>query len=137
MSNEGAPEDETRITEAQWTELKEQASRYAERIYSYIGEGKEASRSCQHILGNIVASCRLVLRSTQPHQLTPERYRRLSASIDLIARYMKLLDDFPGFAEKELAPGPGYFPEMFDKYGNSADFIDAYEAALRGGHARM
>jgi hypothetical protein len=62
-----------------------------------------------------------------------ERYYKNSIKgVAYIKRYYQLLEDFPEFAEKELNPGEGYFPEMYNQIAGTTEFIDAYEKRLRG-----
>ena len=91
------------------------------------------SRSYNHILNNLCVGLSLVIETAdEPTERKDEWYDGAIKTIDYIKRYFKLLEDFPDFAEKELKPGGGYFPEMMSQLAGTREFIDAYEEKLRG-----
>jgi len=124
-------ENTEEISEAAWDRLCEEAQDYLERIES---KRKEGSASCQHILGNlgVGASCVLISRflGLSPMERS-RRYKVETNALNYVKRYFKLCDDFPEFAEKEFAPGEGYFPELWPSH-KSTELVDMYEQALRG-----
>jgi hypothetical protein len=126
------PESKREISEADWQALKQEALHWVERV-TKGEEGDGASRSYDHILNNLCLGLTLAIETADnPAKRTDERYDMATKTIDYIRRYFQLLEDFPDFAEKELKPGGGYFPEMMNQLARTREFIDAYEERLRG-----
>jgi hypothetical protein len=126
------PESKRETSEADWQSLKQGALYWIERV-AKEEEGDGASRSYNHILNNLCLGLTLAIETADnPAKRNDERYYRAIKTIDYIKRYFKLLEDFPDFAEKELKPGGGYFPEMMNQLAGTREFIDAYEEKLRG-----
>ncbi len=127
------PKSEREISETDWQVLKQGAVRLIETVRTRRDEGDGASRSYDHILNNLCLGLTLAIETADnPAKRTDERYGMATKTIDYVKRYFKLLEDFPDFAEKELKPGGGYFPEMMNQLAGTREFIDAYEEKLRG-----
>jgi hypothetical protein len=116
--------------EAVWLKLKEEATIYINIVRTISENG---SASCRHILCNLVMNL-ISLVELDMHKSTKDQkvfYDSVNDNLSYIKRYLKLLEDFPDFAQKELVPGGGFFPELMSKLRASEEFVDAYEARLR------
>lgn len=120
--------NERKISDAEWDQLKEDMAHYRNLIRSKM---KNASRSYQHILRNVIFGIYPDKFEEVSLDERPELYKEAYETIDYIKRYFKLLEDFPDFAEKELKPGGGYFPELMNILPGASSFIDVYESKLR------
>ena len=116
------------ISDAEWQQLKREAQRYLDLVNT---KTKGASRSANHILANSAANFVSVLEIEPKPEQRFEAHRRVTESINDINRYLKLLEDFPDFAEKELKQGKGCFPEIIDKLFGVIELLDAYEAEMK------
>jgi len=119
-----------------WEDLRIRAKYYTDFIEA---QAAGASRSYNHILNNLAGALIHVsvgsISIITPKKIPPYIKVAIEAITD-IERYLKLLEDFPEFKEKELQRGGGYFPEMMNQLAGVVTFIDAYEAKLRGNSPR-
>ena len=126
---------EKEISDAEWEDLRIRAKYYTDFIEA---QAAGASRSYNHILNNLAGALIHVqwdLSQSLP-QKDPALYQSAIEAITDIERYLKLLEDFPEFKEKELQRGGGYFPEMMNQLAGVVTFIDAYEVKLKGSSPR-
>ncbi|MFA6269925.1 MAG: hypothetical protein WC657_01820 [Candidatus Paceibacterota bacterium] len=125
-----SPNNKKTITEAEWGQLKQDSQYYVDLIRS---KSEGASRSCTHILNNLGLAISYILYDlNQKSPLKdPELYQNAIDAISDIKKYLKLLEEFPDFAEKELGPGYGCFPEISTKVAKIKEMIGAYEKKLR------
>jgi hypothetical protein len=130
MSEEALPGGEEASREA-WAKLEAEAIHYYDAVRSLQPAGK--SRSLRHILNNLCEGLDpRNPRFPSQEEKSQEEYNLIAAKVEGIKKYLRLLEEFPEFKEKEFADGQGYFPELFSSLYDPNDFIDAYEAQLRG-----
>jgi hypothetical protein len=122
------------VSEAEWIHLKEGAWYWRGLVRERRDSGGVGvSRSYNHILNNLCAALTLVIETADdPVERKDEWYGDALDAINYIKRYFELLGEFPEFAEKELKPGGGYFPELMGRLAGSKAFIDEYEKRLKG-----
>jgi len=121
------------ISNEQWENLK----REAEECFNLCAAKRSAksSSSLQHILGNLCAILNPYLFDFYENHFPEKKigfYTDVTDNIQYIKRYLNLLDEFPAFREKEEAAGTGYFPDIWKKFSQSRQLVDAYEEKLRG-----
>jgi hypothetical protein len=118
--NSELPRLEREISDEEWEQLKQEAAHYSRII---IEKCNGASRSINHILLNLGAELDPFFFKIKKLS----EYESAVNTLNNIKRYLKLLEDFPEFAEKELQPGGGYFPELMSQIAGVVEFIDAHD----------
>jgi hypothetical protein len=101
-------------------------------IYHKLAQEKitlSASENLRRTLGNIV---NFLSPLFNPVEEDGKTCRLMINAVNALKKYLELLRKYPEFAERELAPGAGYFPleKVQQIEGGDSGHVDAFEQWL-------
>ena len=123
MSKEN-PTNREKVSKQVWDKLKLRAEAIMGRVFNV----PPAVTNFSHITRNLA----FYPENLDDYSPDLDIFNSFSGNLDYLERYLKLIDEFPDFAKKEMLEKEGAFPDIFRINSTARPLVDALEKRLRG-----